>query len=202
MDFWEAKNAETVKKEFGTQRLILSSKTSVISLNRPATSLSAIQNKSKEIGLNQALFLRLNAMESRYVMATGITFDLLVSIYDVNSNSAILVRATWPLDSKDLERIRGMIKRLKRPNIEIRAIGMQNGDLNLIKIVDELYNVIKGNLIEVDLFGSMERHIAIDLKTGMSYDILLEDRIYRPGELLNTVTQDNFKSKVSKVKFL
>ncbi len=202
MDFWEAKNAETVKPNFGTERLVLSSKASVAALNRPATSLSVIENKSKEIYLNQTFVLKLNEQETRNIIAKDLSFDLFVSIYDVNSRSAIALRPTWPLDSKDLGKIRKTINKLRRPNIEIRVIGMQNGDTNLMKVVDEIYNAISGALIEVDLFGNMVRHVALDLKTGMSYDVLLLERIYRPGELVNSKIQEDFKSKASKIKFV
>ncbi len=190
-----------VKKEFGTRRLVLSSKTSVIALNRPATSLSAIDMKSKNIDLNSVSFFQLDEMDGRYIIARDVTFDLLASLYDINSRSAVLLRATWPLDSGDLGKIKAMIGKLRRPRIEMRVIGLQNGNTNLMKVVDELYNAVKGSLIEVDLFGNLTRHIAIDLNTGMSYDVLLEDRIYRPGELANKIKEEDFKSKQSKVKF-
>jgi hypothetical protein len=51
----------------------------------------------------------------------------------------------------------------------------------------------KMKLVEVDIFGTNTRHIAIDAKLGTSYNILMEDRLYRAGELVNNLTMENFE---------
>ena len=50
--------------------------------------------------------------------------------------------------------------------------------------------------MEIDLFGTDKRHIALDLKTGTSYDLFLENRIYRPGELANSEKEEDFQRSV------
>lgn len=42
--------------------------------------------------------------------------------------------------------------------------------------------------------------MAIDLKTGASYNVLLEDRHYRAGELVNRMTIDDFARTLIKPK--
>ena len=44
------------------------------------------------------------------------------------------------------------------------------------------------------------RHVAVDLKTGASYNILMEDRNYRPGELINQMTPDDYARTLMKAK--
>ena len=56
--------------------------------------------------------------------------------------------------------------------------------------------------MEIDMFGEEKRHMAIDMKTGLSYDLLLENRIYRPGELKNDEKEDDFQSSTSRLSFV
>ncbi len=44
--------------------------------------------------------------------------------------------------------------------------------------------IVAALLFALGLFGNEIRHIALDTKTGLSYNVLLLDRIYRPGELV------------------
>ena len=98
------------------------------------------------------------------------------------------------------------LKKLRNPNLEIRAIGMQNlkegyGNDLLINI-EQAYTVLKpkAKLVEVDLFGNETRHIAIDAKTGASVDVLLYDRFYKPGELNTQTSLEQFKNITAQAK--
>ena len=46
------------------------------------------------------------------------------------------------------------------------------------------------------MFGTDARHVAIYLKTGASYNLLLLNRIYRPGELKNQQAYDEFRQRL------
>ncbi|MGI0141240.1 MAG: hypothetical protein ACREBF_01135 [Candidatus Micrarchaeales archaeon] len=202
MDYWEAFGSEMAKADFGSNRIVFSTKASVVSNNRPHTSLSMIKNTTLQLGPCEATFKTLNEPEFRYIIATDMSFDTLITMYDVNSQSGIVIRSSLPFDKLDIDRIHGMLRKFKRPNLEMRIIGMQNGDKTLVKAIEALHKVYRGDLIEVDLFGNLKRHVALDLKTGICYDVLLIDRVYRAGELVNDITPDSFKVGASKLKFV
>ena len=202
MDYWDVKNTETLKDNFSKQRLILSSKTSITSLNRPHTSLVVVAERARELNRNQAFFQQIDEPNLRYIIAKNVTYELFVSIYNVNSGGAIVLRPTWPLDSREVQKIKDTIRKFDRPNLEMRFMGMQNGDASLMKVVDELHNEIKADMIEMDFFGKSARHIALDLKTGMSYDVLLFDREYRAEELVTSEKPEDFKRNISKISFV
>lgn len=202
MDFWDALNNQKMSREFGTKPIVFSSKTSVIAANRPNTSLYMVADKSVELSPSQATFRKFGPLVARYIIAREISFDALISIYDVNSESCIALRPTAQLGKQEVSMLRNFISRIKRPNLEMRAIGMQNGNVELVSAIEQVREISKSDLIEVDLFGNAKRHIALDLKTGMGYDLLLLDRIYKPGELANDVTSDAYKTKASKLNFV
>ena len=88
-----------------------------------------------------------------------------------------------------------------RPNVEARIMGLQNGEDHAF--LGGLLGFLSKQgirLIEADLFGEETRHVAIDLKTGASYNVLLEDRHYRAGELVNRMTIDDFARTLIKPK--
>ena len=63
-------------------------------------------------------------------------------------------------------------------------------------VINQVMDFIVENkirLVEIDLFGENTRHIAIDTKLGTSFNVLMEDRLYRPGELVNSMTVENFE---------
>lgn len=202
MDFWDARREIMLREGFGTQRLILSSKASIISQNRPNSSLAAIQEKAKTVNPGEAAFQKYQEIGTRYLFAKDLTFDLFISIYDVNSFSGLVLRATMPLDRQALSTLRTQTSKLKNPNLEMRAIGMQNNDTSLMSVLDAVHGACNCKLIELDLFGNESRHVALDFKTGLSYDILLLNRIYRPGEKAITLTRDQFLKSTSKLKFV
>ena len=86
------------------------------------------------------------------------------------------------------------LRKLKPANIEVRLIGLQNGDnpLRLNETVDFIKKM-KLPVFEADLFGGDTRHICIDIKTGVSFDVLISNRLYKPGELTNKVTREQFE---------
>lgn len=136
-------------------------------------------------------------IDTRYIAATELTYDIMMSLHDLNSRRTIVYRAfqyAGRLNSDIKKEVTAMSAR--RPNIEARLIGLQNGQ-DFYLLVDEIASFLIKNgikLVEVDLFGGNTRHIAIDTKLGMSLDILNENRLYRAGELVNTLTLENFEA--------
>ncbi|MDE1868520.1 MAG: hypothetical protein KGH60_00950 [Candidatus Micrarchaeota archaeon] len=134
----------------------------------------------------------------RYIAAVGMTYDLMLSLYDINSRSLFVARFA-SFDDKtrqSAEKFLGSTKNPK-PKWEARIIGMQNSEeyKDLYKIADFLTtNGI--SVYEIDLFGNEMRHVAIDSKLGVSYNMLMEDRLYRAGELINKSTVEQFEKEV------
>ncbi len=134
---------------------------------------------------------------TRYIAATDLTYDFIISIFDVNTRNLLVYRIFRfsKLVEKDIAKIADSLKK-NGANLEARIIGMQNNEdfsYVLTDIADFL--ISRGiKLLEVDLFGDSIRHIAIDAKFGMSYNVLMEDRLYRPGELINSMTLENFEA--------
>ena len=127
---------------------------------------------------------------------------MLLTMYDVNSRSILAIRSALPIEANDLKDIQKKLNHMRDANIEIRAIGLQNGWRGYAKSFNDIYKVSKGHCMEIDLFGEEKRHVAIDLKTGLSYDLLLEDRIYRPGELKNDENEEDFQSSTARLSFI
>lgn len=160
---------------FGTKRLLLSTG------QRWNASLGHIEERSAEVKTGD-LVMKDYQEANRYLIAREIVSDLLLSFYNVNDRSAALIRTNSAPSKEMVSKIKGFFAR-RKTNIEIRAIGLQNGGQNLAAVIDPIAKQIGGHFIEIDLFGQEVRHIAIDLKTGQSYNVLLLNRIYRPGEL-------------------
>ncbi|MCL4389000.1 MAG: hypothetical protein M1528_00560 [Candidatus Marsarchaeota archaeon] len=162
-------------------------------------------SKSKIDAYDNAVYLKIgqwwaqkdyDGMKKRYVAATGLTYDMFLSIYDVNSRSMLAAR-TVDFEERLKEVIKDFTRGLKRPNLEFRFIGMQNGeDPVAVRTVVEFVRSLRIPVFEVDLFGNLTRHIAVDAYSGMSFNVLLEDRIYKPGELVNSMTKEQFERAV------
>lgn len=136
-----------------------------------------------------------DALSLRYAVATPMTFDMLISIYNVN-NRDILVYRMFEFDANartTLAKFLDSQKKLK-PNFEVRLIGLQNNQeyQQLYQVADFL-EAKKLPLLEADLFGNELRHVAIDMKLGMSFNVLLENRLYRAGELMGNATMEQFE---------
>lgn len=195
MDFWNTYKARIVG-DFSNGPI--SFETAV----RKNASLKAMSEFSKEIEINKAFFQHYDATR-RYIMAKNLSYDLLFSAYDVNSRDILVARITKQISKQGWMKIFSNLRKVKIPNLEFRLIGLQNrGYTDSLAGFDKLHKRIRGVLAEVDLFGTDIRNIAIDTKTGMTYDILMLNRIYRAGELANTVTRDDFEASLSELSFV
>ena len=195
MDFWSVYEKEKVKADLGSSRLYIASR------DRIGLSLSTVERYGSVLGMNQGSVLRFSD-EFRYVVVKDLTYDLLVSIYNVNANDAILLRFSEALGDTVVRKITDSVKKLGKPNLEMRMIGLQNTDIELLTSAERLRNATRASLIEVDLFGNETRHIVFDTKLGMSFNLLLLNRIYRPHELLTATTLEEFNHKRSEIKFV
>jgi len=139
-----------------------------------------------------------NELMQRYVAATQLIYDLLLSVYEVNTRGLFCTRVYKSAETIEKE-LTKFLKGFHRPNFEARIIGIQNGQKHptLSQVVDL---ISKHNLpvVEVDLFGQETRHIAIDARLGVSFNILMEDRLYKPGELINNKTVAQFERSLKK----
>jgi hypothetical protein len=137
----------------------------------------------------------------RYLVFSPMVFDAMLSVYDSNTGSMMAYR-WYKFEAKqkaDLEKRIAQLRR-KGPNLEARLIGMQNGQPTAdIKEAVAFLKAQKLPLVEIDLFGSEIRHIAIDHKLGSSLNMLVENRLYRPGELANMQTMEQFERSVMPV---
>jgi hypothetical protein len=195
MDLWKDYQTARASEDFGHQRLYLRSR------ERIHASLSEVGPYGTILELNNCVFASYGE-GTRYVLARDITYDLLVSIYDVNSSSALLFRATFPLNKKAFSEVRNRLGRFRRPNLEMRLIGMQNEDTVVLDSIDGLRRLAKSALQEVDLFGRSTRHVAFDLKVGMPLDLLTQNRIFRSDELLNGLSLEGFGRQRSELAFV
>lgn len=176
MDLWGAyKNIALAN--FGMEKIVLSTG------QRWNASLNMIESRSFELKPDHAHFQKYSET-GRYVIAKDVTFELFASVYNVNTRDALVMRLSKPLLPKELQMLQRQARKFKRPNLEMRFIGMQNGEEVVYDNIDRIKKIIPaGMLSEIDIFGIETRHIALDLKTGTPYNLLLLNRIYRPGEL-------------------
>lgn len=195
MDFWNVYEGERVKPEFGADRLVVSSR------DRIHLSLSTVENYASPLDMDRGVFRKFSEAK-RYVLATEMTHDLFVSIFNVNTTESILMRFSEPLKMDHVKRLSLETSRLKKPNLEMRIIGLQDKETELLDSVEMLHKAFKSGLIEADLFGNETRHIIFDLKLGMSFNLLLLNRIYKPKELLNTASVEEFAKEKSEFRFL
>jgi hypothetical protein len=194
MDFWRIYQTASVSENFGEQRLYLRSK------DRTHSSLSAVEAQAERIEINGGLSAKY-AEGARYVIADDLTYDLLVSFYDVNSSRAVLMRMSSFPDKKSLAAIRGKVGRMRGANLELRAVGLQSGDPTMRDSLREIQGIAKCNLQEADLFGTNARHVVFDLKVGTLMDLLPLNRIFRPDELANKLSLADFGRLRSGLKF-
>lgn len=195
MDFWSVYEAEKAKPEFGSGRLYIASR------DRIHLSLSSVETYGTTLDINQAI-VKGYKEEERFVLAKDLTNDLFISIYDVNVASALLLRASMPLAGTLTAQIIAKIKKIKNPNLEMRLAGLQDKGTELLPAVESFHKAFKSSLMEVDLFGNEIRHLVFDLKLGMLFNLLLLNRIYRPGELVNATILDEFNKRRSELKFV
>ncbi|MDE1851476.1 MAG: hypothetical protein KGH69_02185 [Candidatus Micrarchaeota archaeon] len=158
------------------------------------SSIAQIQDRSVE--LEKGAVSRDYTEFGRYIIAKNLTFDLFVSLYDVNTRRCVALRLADQMPQKELDAAIAPLKRLPRRNVEMRAIGMQDGHAPQAPVLDHVRRALHCRLMEADMFGTDVRHVAVDLKTGASYNLLLLNRIYRPGELKNQQTYEQFVQQI------
>ena len=133
----------------------------------------------------------------RYVGCLSLVYDLVLSVFDVSSGTLIIGRFVDFTVATGL-RFERALKFLKIPVAEARIIGLQNGEN--FKVVHNIALFMKKcalPLVEVDLFGTDTRHLCFDIKTGTSFDVLINNKLYKPGELANTLTVEQFERGLS-----
>ncbi len=195
MELFNEYSSMAGSQDFGKSRLRLASRERIhTSLSRIAAYSTRIEtNQVKAVGYGEA---------GRYVLAEGITRDMLLTIYDVNTSQAVLLRPSKELGGAMEKRIAETVRKRRMGNLEMRAIGLQENDARLLACVGRLHSLLKAQLVEVDLFGNEMRHIAFDTRQGMCYDLLLLDRIYRPHELANAERPEDFEKRRSELEFV
>ena len=205
MDFWGYFKSISAREKFYEEKITLGSvKSTYLPSERVNTSIALISDFLKEIKIGNIIFEK-NNFNTRYIYANNLTYDILVSIYSVSNESGILFRTALPLNKDEAKIIKRLYSRIKDRNIEVRIIGMQNKQANAKDLVNSLLfleKIGKNSLVEVDLFGNEVRHVAIDLKTGLSYNVLIKNIIYKPGELINNLSFDDFSKNVSRLKLV
>ncbi len=198
MSFESRLRADMAASGFGSQQYFLTFK-DYMRLKRNHVSKAKLDVKGATLfneigGFGEALYKDDGYYGVKYVAQVGMTYDMMLSIYEVSTHSLFACRFfDWPGMEAHCAAFLSKFRDPKNRHFEARIIGMQNGqDASvLVRIMDFL----KANgiiLNEVDLFGTDVRHIAIDAKTGMSYNVLLEDRLNKPGELANKTTMEEF----------
>jgi hypothetical protein len=195
MDFWDVYEKERTEPTFGIGRKLISSR------DRIHQSLSSVDEYCMNLEMDHATVKNFSERE-RYVICTEITHDLLVSIFDVNTERSILLRFSEPPKDEVLRKVSDEIKKLKKPNLEMRIIGLQDKDTELLGSADRLHNMFTSSLMEVDLFGNEMRHIAFDMKLGMSFNLLLLNRAYLQYELINKEMRADYDRRKSELKFV
>ena len=190
MDFWKAYLEKARMPEFGTKHLWL--KTG----ERWNTSILRYLEYSSI--LENGGFINTQwSPDRRCIIAKDIISDMFVSFYDVNSRTVLAARPSAGAMDFTTE-ISKAKKHMRNPNIEMRVIGLQNSDKTQAEAIGIMHNAMgMGILAEADLFGSQKRHIIMDVYTGRVYNLLLENRIYRPGELMVSAPQPPVQPAIS-----
>lgn len=176
---------------FGRERCVLSYR------DRTHISKGALDSNSNAIylGVGKSHRGAYSPAGARYVAATGVTYDMLVSLHEAGTGSVFVIR-TFGFDSGTRLLLNDYVESMRKakPNLEARIIGLQNGQN--YEQVERMLGFLKEKgitLVEADLFGSDTRNIAMDMKLGTSHNVLMNDRLYRPGELANTQTMEQFE---------
>lgn len=193
MDFWDAYKKMAVG-DFFLSQITLSTN------ERQHTSLNMVQSKSVELTSSTSI-MHTYRDSRRYIIAREVTYDLCVSVYDVNKRTMMASRFTRMPKTTDWARLVQRVNSWKSSNVEIRTIGFQNKVEELPNIIDGFKDKINGKFMEIDLFGSNIRHIVFDMKTGVSYNLLLLNRIYRAGELACQMTKEEYDKSRSDLVF-
>jgi hypothetical protein len=197
MSLEKALDDEMKKPGFGTANCHLSFK------DRPHISKSKVDiaDGATYINIGESSRVRYDVVSARYIAAVNMTYDLLLSVYDVDTKDLFAMRVLKPVPDvfKALEKHVSGISRNKYKRFEARLIGMQNKqDYSILMPIFKILGKYKVPVVEVDLFGDQTRHIALEAFLGVSFNVLLLDRIYRPGELNNQMTQEQLEAQLMK----
>ncbi len=192
MGFEEVVAKESAQKDFGSERYARQYRA------RSHISISKVDEFGSSVYVGTDGYTSARYSESAapaYIAAKGLSYDWVVTLYDINSNTG----GMWRSYKADfMQEMETFMKQLPRSaDVEARIIGLQDDqDTAALKKTLSFLNKHKITLMEADLFGDEIRHVAFDLKRGMTFDILLENRIYRPGELKNAGTADQFEAQL------
>ena len=197
MSLEKALDDEMKKPGFGTANCHLSFK------ERPHISKSKVDmaDGAAYINIGESAKVRYSATSIKYIAAVNMTYDLLLSVYDVDTKDLFAMRVLKPVPDvfKALEKHVSEINRNKYKRFEARLIGMQNKqDYSILMPIFKILGKYNVPVVEVDLFGDQIRHIALEALLGVSFNVLLLDRIYRPGELNNQMTQEQLEAQLMK----
>lgn len=144
---------------------------------------------SNYININEKILTNYSTKLSKsYIAAINIVSDLFATLYSINSRDIFVFRLDLKNNNNIIKEFEQYLNKNKHNNLELRLFGFQNTNINdALVVLNKLADIsIKyATLIsEIDLFGNEIRHIAIDLKIGSTFNVLLENRLYRPGELI------------------
>lgn len=195
MDFWQAYVKKRAWSSFGQGSFVIGT------ADRHNVSARRIEPKSSLLTPSGAV-MRDYSEERRYLIIKDLTFDLFVSFYDVNSKALLAMRISYPITDKEVGKIKSILGKKKRAKWEMRTIGLQDGDIGLVSSIAKLRDIRDCELVDVELFGNQTRHLVVDMLTGVPYNLLLLNRIYRPGELNNNLSKDDFFKSKSELKFV
>lgn len=169
--------------------------------DRPHISKSEIDRYSNAayLNINEYLIIRYDKIGIRYIAVTSMSYDFIISVYDINSSSLFVGRAYDDLENMDKE-ISKFINSLKgKKNLEGRIIGLHNNQKTPgVKIILDIFRRYGINIYEIDIFGDQIRNIAMDSKLGVPYNILMLNRLYRPGELKSDLDIIKFRKCLKK----
>jgi hypothetical protein len=190
---------ENVIIEMMAQKSFNSSKISLSYKERAHISKSRLERFGESINIDiwQSATIKKGA-RYRYVTAMAITYDAVLSLYDFNTSSLFSYRFFKNVEPC-IESAESFIKSLKgKANLEARIIGMQNGqDYYTQDILMKFLTKHRIPIMELDLFGNERRNIAIDANTGMVFNVLENDMLYKPGELINNITLEQFERTIT-----
>lgn len=156
---------------------------------RPNMSLSKLTEGGNAVEIRNGEIKRIDYKGwhgERFLFARALKSEILLVLYEVN-NSRLLAYRGSVLNYNHVAAIRAEARKMlsAKPNLEARMIGGQDDDgITYARDVLNLTKDVKAKLMESDLFGKEFRHVAVDSRFGMTYNVLLEDRPYRAGELM------------------
>ena len=137
-----------------------------------------------------------NKLGARYVACMDMSYDLVLSVFDVNGGT-ILVHRFYEFGKESRDAMDSHLRKMPLSNVEARIAGMQNNQYFKALIASFLYlKERKLPLYEIDLFGGDTRNVAFDIKTGLSLDVLALSRPYKPGELATKKTVEQFEREL------